>query len=410
MTTFPKFLRLLMLAATALGSVLPASARDDDGQWRKLENLSPVTVGTKTYTAQCSGYPGPDNKFSFWAKKGKSDNLMVYFEGGGACWDGLTCSLPFGSPGGGFYSAAIDPLTDPNKFDGVFKANNAKNPVKDWSVVYIPYCTGDLHAGSIKQTYNQFGNPAAPQFDIQHRGFDNFMVVLDWMKKNMDAPKNMLVTGVSAGGYGASINFPWLARAYPKAKLNVLADASQGVTAPAFDVAPVGRNSWNPQFAPWVWPNAAAGIPGNELLRVATQKYPEAKVSQFTTSFDGVQIFFYGAMKQLYGFAGNCSNPSDPNPANLSNAFDWYQQMSTKLVSYANTLPNFRYYVAGGQHHTILAEPGFYTEGSAGVSFSEWLDDMVGNRGGRKGQGGGDWRNVACPTCLLQLPCPPVLP
>lgn len=383
-----------LLASIALFAALPMSAAASE--WRKVENLTTIKgADGNMHTAQCSGYPGTDGKFSFWAKKGKSDNLMVYFEGGGACWDGLTCSLPFGSPGGGFYSAAIDPLTDPNQFDGVFKSSNTKNPVKDWSVVYIPYCTGDLHAGSTVTTYAPPWQPSA-QFNIQHRGFDNFMVVLDWMKKNIDAPKNMLVTGVSAGGYGASINFPWLARAYPKAKLNVLADSSQGVTVPAFDGAPFGRNSWNPQFASWVWPGAAAGISGSELLRVATQKYPEAKISQFTPSFDGVQIFFYGAMKQLYGDPGACANP----------AVDWYQQMSTKLVSYASTLPNFRYYVAGGQYHTILATPGFYTENSAGVSFSEWLGDMVGNRGGRHGQGGGDWRNVACPTCLVQLPCP----
>jgi Pectinacetylesterase len=396
MTTIRKVLTQALLMGAALCSVLPAVAAKDEGVWTKHSNLNPVTVDGKTYTAQCSGYPGTDSKFSFWSKKGKSDNVMVYFEGGGACWDGLTCSLPFGSPGGGFYSAAIHPLTDPNQFEGVFKSNNAKNPVKDWSVVYIPYCTGDLHAGSKEQTYNRFGNPAAGQFNVQHRGFDNFMVVLDWMKKNIDAPKNMLVTGVSAGGYGASINFPWLAKTYPKAKLNVLADSSQGVTVPAFDTAAVGRNSWNPQFASWVWPNAAAGISGSELLRVATQKYPEAKISQFTPSFDGVQIFFYGTMKQLYTYPGSCANP----------AVDWYQQMSTKLVSYASTLPNFRYYVAGGTYHTILADPGFYTENSAGPSFSEWLGDMVGNRGGRHGQGGGDWRNVACPTCLVQLPCP----
>ena len=161
MTTFPKFLRLLMLAATAFGSVLPATARDDDGRWRKLDNLAPVTVGGKTYTAQCSGYPGTDGQFSFWAKKGKSDNLMVYFEGGGACWDNYTCTFPLGGAGPGFFVPAIHPLTDPNAFDGVFKSSNAKNPVKDWSVVYIPYCTGDLHAGSATKTYFNAGNPPA---------------------------------------------------------------------------------------------------------------------------------------------------------------------------------------------------------------------------------------------------------
>lgn len=399
------------LFAAVLGSLtlfcsLPAHAGNkDEGVWLKHGNL-PAAMGAdgKMHTAQCSGYPGTDSSFSFWSKKGSSKNLMVFFEGGGACWDDYTCTFPLSPASSGFFVPAIDSMANPANFDGVFKTANKKNPVADWSMVYIPYCTGDLHAGSTSKQYLNAGNPAFPigtPFTIEHRGFDNFMVVLDWMKKNLDRPKDLLVTGVSAGGYGASLNFPWIAKIYPGAKLNVVADASQGVTAPLFDASPVGRNSWNPQFAPWVFPNNAVGIAGSDLLRVATRAYPNAKVSQFTTAFDGVQIFFYGAMKQLYGYGGNC-----PSPTEQATAVDWYQQMSGKLMSYASTLPNFRYYVAGGQYHTIMSSPGFYTEGSAGVPFTEWLDDMLDNRGGRHGQGGGDWRNVACPGCLIQLPCP----
>jgi hypothetical protein len=153
---------------------------------------------------------------------------------------------------------------------------------------------------------------------IHHRGFDNFMVVLDWMRKNIDKPKNVLVTGVSAGGYGATVNSPWVGRAFPQAQLYVLADASQGVTTPAFDAGTPGRGSWNPQFAPWVFGNDIASVPGGEVMRRAAQGQRRAKVAQFTTSFDGVQIGFYGLMKQFYGPGGSCSNP----------AIDWYQQMS----------------------------------------------------------------------------------
>ena len=62
-------------------------------------------------------------------------------------------------------------------------------------------------------------------FPIHHGGFDNFMVVLDWMRKRADKPEQILVAGSSAGGYGASTNFPWVQRAFPKAKMAVLADA-----------------------------------------------------------------------------------------------------------------------------------------------------------------------------------------
>jgi acetyl esterase/lipase len=53
-----------------------------------------------------------------------------------------------------------------------------------------------------------------PPITIEHRGFDNFMVVLDWIRKNFEAPNNLLVAGVSAGGYGATANSAWVARAF----------------------------------------------------------------------------------------------------------------------------------------------------------------------------------------------------
>jgi hypothetical protein len=104
--------------------------------------------------------------------------------------------------------------------------------------------------------------------------------VLDWIRQNFDAPKNILVTGPSAGGYGASTNFPWVADAYPNAHVFVVADASQGVTTTAFDSGNPGRKSWNPQLPSGV----DANTPGPNTLRAMAERHPRAKVSQFTTA------------------------------------------------------------------------------------------------------------------------------
>ena len=377
--------------------VVPAS------EWTKYENLAPV-IGAdgKTHEATCSGFPGTDPKFSFWAKQGTSKDLVVFFEGGGACWDNLTCTFPI-SPGlppqvPQFFVPAISPLATPANYDGIFKHDNPANPVKDWSIVYIPYCTGDLHIGSAAKQYYNVGNPVFPLppiFTIQHRGFDNFMVVLDWIKKNFDAPKSILVTGSSAGGYGASANFPWLQETYPNAHTYVIADASQGVTTAAFDTGNPGRGSWNPQLAPWVYGDDPSAIPGPDLLRVASEAYPHTKVSQFTTALDNVQIGFYGVMKQYYGPGGACPNP----------AIDWNQQMLGTLDEYNTEIPNFRSYLAAGTYHTIMRSPSFYTENSPGLTYSHWVGAMLQSRGGTNGTGGGDWQDVACPTCLAPVLC-----
>lgn len=389
-----------VLVATPM-LALAAGAADAQGGWQEIvPEANVVGVDGNTYAPRCTGFPGTDPTFKFWAKKSptKSRKTMVYFEGGGACWDNFTCSFPLGT---GlpyqFFLPQVPPGTDPALMDGVFKDVPA-NPVRDWNVVYIPYCSGDIHTGSTSKQYFNAGNPllgGLPSFTLQHRGFDNFMSVLAWMKASGDKPQQILVTGSSAGGYGATANFPWIAEIFKSARVSLLADASQGVTTTAFDNGDPGRNSWNPQLAPWVFGAAPSTVSGGDLIRVLADAYPQNKIAQFTTPQDGVQIGFYGVMKQFYGPGGSCPSP----------AADWNQQMLADLQLYGSSMPNYRHYVAAGTYHTIMRSPLYYTEASAGEPFADWLGNMLKNQGGTGGQGGA-WDSVACPNCLQPLPCP----
>ena len=122
--------------------------------WQRIDNSPPV-IGADglSHSASCSAYPGSDPSFRFWARPGRVNKLLVYFEGGGACWDSATCTYPFGArlpdtvPQ---YYVPSAPQLAPRPATGVFDTR-ADNPVRDWSVVYIPYCSGDTHVGA-----NQF--------------------------------------------------------------------------------------------------------------------------------------------------------------------------------------------------------------------------------------------------------------
>lgn len=389
------------LAVCITGTLSLAAVADPHpgvGTWQKYTPTRAVLgADGKAHSAACSGYPGTDKTYSFWARKGKSDNLVVFFEGGGACWDNLTCTFPMADVPEGvpqFFMPAIPADTDPSANDGIFRAGDPANPVKDWSFVYIPYCTGDLHSGSTTKTYYNAGHPVFPlpsSFKIEHRGFDNFMVVLDWVKRNFRSPDKVLVAGSSAGGYGATANSPWIQRSYPEANLTVLADASQGVTTKAFDTGNPGRNSWNIQLPTWVYGTDPSRVAGNDLMRIAAKRMPQARMAQFTTSFDEVQIGFYGVMKQFYGPGGSCS----------SLPVDWHNQMAAKAKADGRALSNYHYYVADGQYHTNLHSPQFYSENSTGINYRDWVSAMLSPRSSKP------WVDAACPTCLLQLPCTP---
>jgi hypothetical protein len=379
--------RLALASATVFlaGFVGPVLA----GEWQRFDNPAAV-IGAdgQLHEPSCSNYPGTDPTFRFWVRPGLSKNLVVYFEGGGACWDSASCNTTQ------TFNPAVSATQGPEGVGGVFDDTRRDNPVRNWTVVYVPYCTGDIHIGSADRTYNNvFGIPGIPaQFEIRHRGFDNFMVVLDWIKTNLPAPNRLLVTGASAGGYGATANFPWLAQQFPSARLSVLADASQGVSTDGWDQGTPGRGSWNPQLAPWVFGEDPLAVPGPELMRVGAQAYPLGRFSQYTTARDGVQVGFYGLIKSGYGPGnGSCSNTEA----------DWNQQMLGSLASYDSTLRNFRYFVAPGSSHTILRSNGFYDDVGAGDSVAGWLGSQVSLR-----PRSNPWLDLACPDCLTPLPCP----
>ena len=392
--------RAALLGVCMATGYMPAMAADANvrGGWTRVQPLGGIVgIDGATHSASCSGYPGTDSNFYFYTRKGKFPNLVVYFEGGGACWDSETCTYPDGKLPAGvsqYFAASLATSQHPADLHGMFNLSRSDNPVKDWNMVYVPYCTADLHAGATTRTYDNVGHPvytSLPEsFPIRHNGHSNTMVVLDWVKNNWkEVPQRVLVAGSSAGGYGASIQFPWLRNLYRPAKIDlfVLADSSQGVTTPNWDQSSPGRGSWSLSLPAWADSIGLVNISGLELLRLAAQSDPSAKVAQFTTVSDHVQAAYYGEIKQRYDPGGSCANLTQ----------DWSSQSVGTMVSYANTVSNYRHYLAAGSYHTILTGTNFYTERSAGPTFNSWLATMVDGRN--------TWRNVACSGCLTHVPC-----
>lgn len=66
---------------------------------------------------------------------------MLFLDGGGGCFSPDTClDTPF-SPAS-IAAASHDPGNA-----GIFDRQNSENAVRDWSFVYVPYCTGDVFLG-----------------------------------------------------------------------------------------------------------------------------------------------------------------------------------------------------------------------------------------------------------------------
>ncbi|HEY6037018.1 MAG TPA: pectin acetylesterase-family hydrolase, partial [Kofleriaceae bacterium] len=117
-------------------------------------------------------------------------DVFVYFEGGGACWDTATCTAnpPVAVNLDVTYTAAklaqdVTALT----------VNRAVGPpLATANYVFVPYCTGDLHAGTNVMAY-----PGGPT--IHHTGATNTQAFVDLLAPAFPDAQVVWVTGSSAG-------------------------------------------------------------------------------------------------------------------------------------------------------------------------------------------------------------------
>jgi hypothetical protein len=146
-----------------------------------------------------------------------SDNLLVYFEGGGACWDFDSCSgregilgaaNSNGIPDGyieGFLPKFVAPLVNGND-PGIPFRSRTDIVTKGWDVVYMPYCTGDVHVGNSVITYV---DPLGQEPDLlwHHNGYNNTIAALNHLSGVFPNVNKLLVSGFSAGGVATGVGY-----------------------------------------------------------------------------------------------------------------------------------------------------------------------------------------------------------
>ena len=357
----------------------------------------------------CSNCPGcTSDKYTFFARKGITNKLVIYFQGGGACWDSTGC-LFLGNLSDCTKSYTYNPqqqetlqgyFNDPDTMKGIFDTTNPRNPFKDWYFVYLPYCTGDLFWGASDHVYDYPDNSGfPPSWTIQHRGFVNFKVVLKWIRDNFAGPLEIFVAGSSAGGYGAIMNYPSIREAFPFSLVYVLGDAAIGVTGK--DFAENGILNWNIQIPAWILGSYSPELSMQDIYTNIAAEYPFMKFAQYTTAYDGTQSWFYNLqLMDLVSGVPYIQEPCTWSGLPLAEVvYLWHVQMLAFTHGTAAVARNYRYYIGADYDHTILMSDKFYTENSAGgMPFSKWLKAMVENPFGVwGGPFQGAWKNVEAP-------------
>jgi hypothetical protein len=148
----------------------------------------------------------------------RKDPRRIAFDvmGGGACWSLSTCIGPTPLA----WTHAIPLVLER---DGFVSENPARSPVADHTIVYFPYCTGDVHLGAHVAEY-RFG------VKVHHVGRLNFERTLHHLVENriVDLPgaDRFVLYGYSAGSIGALVHLPLVDRHLsPEADKVMIADA-----------------------------------------------------------------------------------------------------------------------------------------------------------------------------------------
>ncbi|MCU0482158.1 MAG: pectinacetylesterase family protein [Anaerolineae bacterium] len=302
-----------------------------------------------------------DTPYSFFVRPASepTEKLMVYFEGGGACWDGFTCGAI------GQFASQYEVGEDAPPNVGMFDFENPENPVTDYNTVFVPYCTGDVHGGDAVVTFDVPQEQLGVDFDeitVHFNGRNNSQAVLDWVYENFVAPEQIFVTGCSAGGYGATVNAPFIMEQYADVPVVHMADASVGVTPADW----AGLTTWGFDkltFLDEINPDTF----NTEYMAKLAEMYPNNVVSQYTTYMDQVQVGFYGFQKGVVVDASNF----------LQLAVEWGTGAEERLNALNEANDNFYSYLAGGMVHCSTPLPEFYTYEYDGVTVSAWVADLL---------------------------------
>lgn len=283
--------------------------------------------------------------YSFWVRPGTINKLVLYFEGGGGCWDAESCR-----EGSTFFDDSVDNGDSPERAAGIFDLDNPDNPFKDYSMIYVPYCTGDVHMGNNVHTYT---GDSGEQVTIHFKGFVNGSTVLEWVYDHVGSPESIFVSGCSAGSVGSITFAPYVIDHYRSAQVYQLGDSEAFVFGRPVEL----QDDWraHDNFAAWI-PAMSEIKPGEwtaeRFYTGIAQYYPQHFFSQYNTAHDAVQQRFFFAAGGVGG---------------------WEEALESSLSQIQANAPNFRSYLAGGSSHCILPLDSFYSRQTEGVRFRDWV-------------------------------------
>ena len=167
-------------------------------QYPKLKNNPKVGKWYRVTTSEMKTSEG--DRYRAFFKKGSENKVLIYFAGGGV-------SINEEMARNDTYNTseiAIDVLANVTMNMGGLASEVDGNPFENWSIILFPYATGDFHAGTGEFHYT---DTDGKEKILYHNGYVNYSETMKMVmeKAGLDNIDTVLVTGYSAGGFGAAL-------------------------------------------------------------------------------------------------------------------------------------------------------------------------------------------------------------
>ncbi len=346
----------------------------------------------------------------FYTHDGTASSLLIYLEGGGACSDDHFCAFnpqsvntvlsgdgesvigsTFGA-GAGWQQPGV--YTDNTGVQGIFDTTNAANPYKDWNMIYVPYCTGDVFYGRKPNGTVAAGTgQTPPQQFVGGTNMDLFIGHIVPTYKNKVS--RVVLTGASAGGFGAALNASMVMDAFGDnggIRVDIMDDSG-----PPFEdnempicMQQKWRAQWGLQFPPDCTECQQADGGGMvHLSDFLLRKHPRGNIGIISSMNDEVIRLFYSVglnSCQNYDIADPvCITLGQIIPCNPAQAYYPADEYATGLTnlrsSYVSTGRLSTYFLGGANisKHQHEFRARFYdtTVQTSGETIAQFSQDFL---------------------------------
>jgi hypothetical protein len=299
-----------------------------------------------------------------------SRKLLIFLEGGGACFNALSCEQnPESWPPN--EASVIKSLT----YNWITSRASDNSPFKDWNLVYIPYCSGDVHTGATMSGY--MGQPQV--------GFLNYQKDLAEIVPQFPNIDQVVLSGVSAGGFGVAWNWMWTQDAFGTIPVYAIDDSGPPLGPDYLSECQQRRYG-----ALWAWTTqnvhpacTNCDVPAGNVVRPLLDA---SFARSGSTRFGLLSYDEDGTIKSFFAYGtDNCSNWDAVKPPSYPTGL--FPMGLVELRQAWTAYPQVAMYVVTGGSHTFLGFDIASVKTGPAIPMLEWIKRMIDKSDG--------WTNVA---------------